>query len=278
MSLARALQRVLRAIVSHGERERGSACVVSQFRQHSATWEAHKSVSWIELLLAFVEGTRRRAAFVSPLPPALTPAQKLAHLFESIGLPTEMRNLWWGRAVQLDEVRKRSGAAPRITRLSTMERRKGLPGVADSMKAAVSGALANAVGALQLNKHPFVAGHDAVRSVHIRSGALIDQITFKYGDAKERSWPEGRAGGSESQPFFLNADEYLVMIEQRKGDSLDAVRFHTSKGRKSMWYGNTNGGSLRPPLRAPDGTMITGLRRPNGFCPGIDSIIPLPIL
>ena len=253
------------------------ACAVSQFRQHSATWEAHKSVSWIVLLLAFVEGTRRRD-FVSPLPPGLSPAQKLAHLFESIGLSTDQRNLWWGRAVHLDEMRKRSGDTPRITRLSTVERRTGLPGVADSMKHAVNGALANAMGALQLNKRPFEAGRDAVRSVHVRAGALIDKITFRYGDGNERSWPQGRTGGSDREPFFLNADEYLAVIEQRRGDSLDAVRFHTSKGRKSMWYGNTNGGSLRSPLRAPDGTMITGLRRPNGFCPGIDSIIPLPLL
>jgi len=49
------------------------------------------------------------------------------------------------------------------------------------------------------------------------------------------------------QPDFdLGDGEWLTKVEHRRGNSLDAVRFTTSKGRVSQWYGNVYGGASMP--------------------------------
>jgi len=105
--------------------ERGREAIKTiEFRQHSATWEASKSIAWIRLLECFVEKTRRQS-YVTPLPAYYTPAQTLKHLFQSIDLPQELIQFWWYRAVELDEERTRRGETPRVMRINTAER--GLP-------------------------------------------------------------------------------------------------------------------------------------------------------
>ena len=68
--------------------------------------------------------------------------------------------------------------------------------------------------------------------------------------------------------------EQLKEVHVRDGTSLDAIRFVTSMGRASQWYGNTRGGGLREPLVAADGFEIVGLRRNrHGFCPPLSGIV-----
>eukprot|EP00966_Prymnesium_polylepis_P163310 3774512-Prymnesium_polylepis.1 len=93
-----------------------------EFRQHSATWEAGKSVMWIRLLEHFVEKTRGKS-FVSPMPPGSSPAQKLTHLFNAIDLPQELRQFWSSRATQLNA--DRMGARPGSAAMATVTRSDG---------------------------------------------------------------------------------------------------------------------------------------------------------
>ena len=78
-----------------------------------------------------------------------------------------------------------------------------------------------------------------LRTIRVMAGALVDQIEFCFTDGKREVY--GTRGGSRQPDFELGEDEYLHEVQTRVGDSLDAIRFGTSKGRFSSWYGNTRG-------------------------------------
>eukprot|EP00966_Prymnesium_polylepis_P330238 7385902-Prymnesium_polylepis.1 len=109
----------------------------------------------------------------------------------------------------------------------------------------------------------------AVGKVRVRAGALIDQIEFRTrGSGPPKVY--GGNGGVQQPDFDLGDGEWLTKVEHRRGNSLDAVRFTTSKGRVSQWYGNVYGGASMRPFIASEGKMIVGLKRAQGgFCPGL---------
>ena len=80
-----------------------------------------------------------------------------------------------------------------------------------------------------------------VACLKVRSGELVDGITFEYTD--DTSLAFGGDGGTE-QSFALDHEggEHLVRIKVRCGDYVDAVRFLTSTGRQSPWYGREEHG------------------------------------
>lgn len=109
-----------------------------------------------------------------------------------------------------------------------------------------------------------------VVQVRIRSGKLVDLVAFVMADGQTKRWGSS-SGGEEDTPFDLDRDEHIVSIVTQQGDSLDGLMFHTSKGRKSPWYG-WKGGSPQV-FTASAGNIIVGIRRSaGGFCPRIDGV------
>jgi len=121
------------------------------------------------------------------------------------------------------------------------------------------------------------ASHDAaapvVRAVEVFAGALVDNIVFAFANGASKSY--GAAGGSLAGRFELDEGETIVRVSGRSGDCLDAVQFHTSRGRSSQLFGNPNGG--RPfDMPAPAGQYVVGVRRGSGgCCPAIRGLISL---
>ena len=102
---------------------------------------------------------------------------------------------------------------------------------------------------------------------------LIDAVIFHKDDGTIEH-VGGHGGHLSSTTFVLQAGEYLKEIQQKTGDSLDAIKFITNTGRQSIKYGG-NGGSWkeRDILTAPAGQRISSVNLPDyGFCPVIDSI------
>ena len=116
--------------------------------------------------------------------------------------------------------------------------------------------------------------------VGVRCGALIDCISFTftgavvdvvevvdYGDVR---------GGEARTPFRLEEGEYVTAVSGRGGDSLDAVCFHTSKGRASEMYGNPNGGSPFRLDAGGGGEEVIGVVRATqsgACCPKITGLV-----
>eukprot|EP00931_Biecheleriopsis_adriatica_P050890 TRINITY_DN29491_c0_g2_i1.p1 TRINITY_DN29491_c0_g2~~TRINITY_DN29491_c0_g2_i1.p1 ORF type:complete len:226 (-),score=33.70 TRINITY_DN29491_c0_g2_i1:188-865(-) len=113
--------------------------------------------------------------------------------------------------------------------------------------------------------------------IGVRSGALIDQISFHYSDGT--CVTRGMLGGGAREPFVLDAGEFLQEIRFRKGDSLDALQLISSTGRESAWCGNTRGGRGPFSLKAQPGMQIWSVERRGGWrgCGTISELIELPI-
>jgi hypothetical protein len=108
--------------------------------------------------------------------------------------------------------------------------------------------------------------------IGIRNGHLIDLIRFFHADKSVQSWGS-ETGGSEAPEFALAPDENIVRIVARQGDSLDGLRFYTSHGRESQWYGG-HGGTQMEFEASPDDPIVA-LERGSGFCPRIVRAIRL---
>lgn len=118
-----------------------------------------------------------------------------------------------------------------------------------------------------------------VSSITVWCGALIDGVQFNYANAESEVF--GSEGGGEQEPFVLESAEWLSAINWRAGDSVDAVQFVVQNAngdmRESDWYGNPDGGCEQEPLIADSGNAITGIDRPEGFCPRFDGIWESPV-
>ena len=115
-----------------------------------------------------------------------------------------------------------------------------------------------------------VKQHKRVNRISVRAGALIDRVTFFALD-NEMLCQEGGGGGSECDDFVLDADEHIVKIIQKYGNSLDSITFCTNKGRTKKYGGN--GGSSTKEFISKEGEMIVGLtRKKEGFCPIIEKV------
>ena len=114
----------------------------------------------------------------------------------------------------------------------------------------------------------------SVKSIHMRTGDLVDQVQFEYRSGLSRTW--GRGGGGGRPSFHLQDDEYLYSIEYcQNNTNLFGICFETNKGRKSQWYGNRSRSSST--LHAAAGQMFVGLKRGGGFCEKIKGIEEEPL-
>jgi hypothetical protein len=102
-----------------------------------------------------------------------------------------------------------------------------------------------------------------VTTVQVRAGNLIDCISFTVDGATQHFGDNG--GGTAQAPFGLTAEECIVSLSGRCGDSLDALRCHTNTGRASEDWGNLAGGSTFR-IDAPVGMQIVGVVRGDGVC------------
>lgn len=109
-----------------------------------------------------------------------------------------------------------------------------------------------------------------LKEVRIRAGHLVDQIAFHYSDGS--SDVLGGNGGIMQQPFVLDEDEYLVKIDGQAGESLDGIRFQTSNGKRSKWFGGKAG--ARFDFQATEGMQIWSVKRSlSGMCPKVESLV-----
>ena len=120
----------------------------------------------------------------------------------------------------------------------------------------------------------------AVKSIHVRVGAFIDQVKFVYRSGSSRTW--GLSGGSKKSSFHLGKSEYLYGIAYRNdkwgnGEVLTAIQFLTNTGRYSILYRMYDSQKTTATLRAAAGWMITGLQRKPGPCTFIDGIEQEPV-
>jgi hypothetical protein len=91
-----------------------------EFRHHSGTVTATKSVAWIRLLLRFVGHCRGRVHMPRPLHADRTPAETLLVLFRECIQHEGLLAYWWHRVEELDATKK-----PRLVRALTAERSLG---------------------------------------------------------------------------------------------------------------------------------------------------------
>ncbi|CAK0833062.1 unnamed protein product [Prorocentrum cordatum] len=83
-----------------------------------------------------------------------------------------------------------------------------------------------------------------VVSIRVWTSSTVDQIAFKYKDGSVRTWGRLESPrGAEPAPFDLANGEYLVQVSARVGDSTDGIQFTTSRGKSSIWYGDSSAGS-----------------------------------
>ena len=88
-----------------------------------------------------------------------------------------------------------------------------------------------------------------VSKIICRAGVLVDQIKFVMNDGSEHVY--GGTGGNELSPFFLSESEVITKIEgehrawaSHPGQTLlGSIRFTTSLGNTSPWYGKVMGHS-----------------------------------
>jgi hypothetical protein len=78
--------------------------------------------------------------------------------------------------------------------------------------------------------------------------------SFRHGTCDTAA---GTVGFSGSRGVSLDADEYLLGVEGRYGDHIDAIRFFTSK-RQTEFFGGS-GGDRTFGFTAPSGQMIVAL-------------------
>lgn len=99
-----------------------------------------------------------------------------------------------------------------------------------------------------------------VESIGVRSGGLVDFISFVYrnGDVLE----VGGGEGTEQEPFRLEPGEGLAEIRGTQGGLLDSVQFKTTRGRESSVFGGTGGDAYS--IKAELGKQIVGLERSKG--------------
>ena len=86
-----------------------------------------------------------------------------------------------------------------------------------------------------------------VKRISVRCRKYVDHITFVRSDGSYEVFPPDERcfqemSFQESVSFVLEEDEFLVEIKGRSAKLLDAVQFVTNRGRKSIEYGNREGG------------------------------------
>ena len=86
---------------------------------------------------------------------------------------------------------------------------------------------------------PFDSAGDAVRSIRIRSGTLIDSIQFVYWNG-QTSGSYGGTGGSPAT-IDLSPGESIIVIVGQSGSLVDRLTFVTNFGRVFGPYGGSGG-------------------------------------
>jgi hypothetical protein len=93
-----------------------------------------------------------------------------------------------------------------------------------------------------------------VTEVRVKSGALIDSVSFVLSDGGVNTY--GGRGGTDRPSFVLGEGEYIVSVAGRCGAFVDQLQFTSSTGRKSEVYGGPGGEPFEMDLQ---GEPIAGL-------------------
>ena len=118
-----------------------------------------------------------------------------------------------------------------------------------------------------------------ISEIHVRSGALIDKIEFRYRDGTRAV--HGKNGGDARPPFILQQGEKLVRIETKQGlppwkngsPALIGCQFYTNFGRASEWFGGPRGGPEEHFKGSAERPIIDIKRDQHGFCPRIRMVV-----
>mmetsp|Transcript_99654 Transcript_99654/g.320985 ORF Transcript_99654/g.320985 Transcript_99654/m.320985 type:complete len:237 (+) Transcript_99654:131-841(+) len=103
------------------------------------------------------------------------------------------------------------------------------------------------------------------------AGDLVDQVKFVMANGEEKVY--GAPGGVRQPAFELSDGEFIVEVQQRSGNALDAITLRTNLKREQT-YGNPQGGTLQPSWSARPGMQIVGLVRPSaGYVPPLTGIV-----
>lgn len=104
--------------------------------------------------------------------------------------------------------------------------------------------------------------------IEVRSGDLVDFVTFVYSDGERLTTGDG--DGNPQEPFDLKSGETITEIRGGQGGLLDSIQFITDAGRESPVYGGS-GGDRYSALVQP-GMQIIGLERGAGTAGKIEAV------
>ena len=102
-------------------------------------------------------------------------------------------------------------------------------------------------------------------------GTFVYTTVFEWSNDTKKSYGLS-AGGGRLEDFFLIENEWLVAVEQRAGDTMNAVTFFTDKGR-SRSYGFLGARRYVRRFQARSVKHIVGLMRLDEYCSPLLGIV-----
>jgi len=102
------------------------------------------------------------------------------------------------------------------------------------------------------------SGHGSVEKIGGKVGYAVDEVWFKLRSGESRSY--GTPGGQERGPFELDADDYIVVVEQGWRDAFlgNSIVFYTKSGNVISLIGMESTPARR--LAIPNGKQLCGLQ------------------
>ena len=112
----------------------------------------------------------------------------------------------------------------------------------------------------------------SVSQIVVRADRYVDAIHVTYrGPRGARSEARGGGMGGSPHTFTLATGEHVIGISGRARGFVDAIQFHTNRGRSSPLYGGPGGTPFS--IEAPEGHVIIGFRaRVGGYVDGFEAI------
>jgi hypothetical protein len=97
-----------------------------------------------------------------------------------------------------------------------------------------------------------------VAEVRIRCGEIVDsvQLIYALSDGRTSMAPMHGGSGGRENVYRLDADEYIIGLSGRYGESIDSLSIHTNK-RTSQPYGG-RGGDRDFQIEVPSGNQAVG--------------------
>ena len=116
-----------------------------------------------------------------------------------------------------------------------------------------------------------------VAHIRVRSGNLVDYVEFMMADGSLKNGGYIPAGGNQAPSFgldpvfILDPEENIVRIEVMQGDRLAGLKFYTSRGKESPWFGTKKGRRKVFPASA-ENPIVAIERDGGGISPRISKV------